>query len=332
MTVSGPDRPGEPPPTVPPEYAEAYRRGYERAFREAVGDGPEPEPAAGVGGVPRAASTRQQPPVPEAEPAEEPVRTGPAHRDDSHDHRSGRPGWLVPVLLAGLVVLLLLTAYGLGRVFSSTVGSAGTEPENPDGVVLSEDGETEAPGSGGDDEGDEGDDGDADPEEQQPEKGAYQGRTQTAGFGGASASCRAPSSVDAAGNPVSYPATNVYDGDLTTAWRCNGDGVGQSITLTLSDEVEIGEVGIVPGYAKTDPSSGVDRYAENNRLTRVRWIFSDGSEVVQKLDGSPGNRDLQTRRIVPTTSDSVVLEVLDSVRGERNTIAVSEVRVGRTTG
>ena len=78
----------------------------------------------------------------------------------------------------------------------------------------------------------------------------------------------------------------MYDGDLTTAWRCNGDGVGQKMQLNLSDTVRIGELGIVPGYAKTDPRSGADRYAQNNRLTKVRWSFPDGTSVVQKLDGS----------------------------------------------
>ncbi len=91
----------------------------------------------------------------------------------------------------------------------------------------------------------------------------------------------------------------------------------------------IAEVGLVPGYAKTDPRNGVDRYAENNRITRVRWTFSDGSSVVQRLDGSAGNRDLQTMRIKPAESDTVVLEVLRSVRGARNIMAVSEISVAR---
>ena len=126
-----------------------------------------------------------------------------------------------------------------------------------------------------------------------------------------------------------YPPANTYDGDLTTAWRCNGTGVGQSLTLTLAEAGGIGEVGLVPGYAKTDPRSGVDRYAENNRITRVRWTFADGTSFVQRLDGTETNRELQTLRIPVTESDSVVLEVLASVRGPRNTMAVSEVRVGQ---
>ena len=231
----------------------------------------------------------------------------------------GRPGWWVPALLGGLVLLLVLGAYGIGRVFSSSVDDADVSAEKPDGVVLGEDGDG-AGGTAVDQPAGAG----------EPAPGSYRGRTETAVIGGATASCQSPDSVDAAGNKVGYPPTSAYDGDLTTAWRCNGTGVGQALTLTLAEPVRVGEVGLVPGYAKTDPRSGVDRYAENNRVTRVRWTFSDGSSVVQRLDGSPTNRALQSTRVPATQSDQVVLEVLASVRGPRNTMAVSEVRIGRT--
>lgn len=237
--------------------------------------------------------------------------------DDEEDRE--RPGWWVPALLVGLVLLLVLGAYGIGRVFSSSVGDADVSTEEPDGVVL---------GDGGDGGAETGEDGPSGkPRDQQAD--AYQGRTELATIGGATGTCQAPASVDAAGNEVGYPPANTYDGDLTTAWRCNGTGVGQSLTLTLAEAGDIGEVGLVPGYAKTDPRSGVDRYAENNRITRVRWTFADGTSVVQRLDGTETNRELQTLRIPVTQSDSVVLDVLASTRGPRNTMAVSEVRVGR---
>lgn len=237
--------------------------------------------------------------------------------EDYDDADRGRPGWWVPALLGGLVLLLVLGAYGIGRVFSSSVGDADVSTEQPDGVVLGDGG---SDGSSGDQPAGQG----------EPGPGSYRGLTETAVIGGSTASCQAPASVDAAGNRVGYPPASAHDGDLTTAWRCNGPGVGQVLTLTLAEPVRVGEVGLVPGYAKTDPRSGVDRYAENNRVTRVRWTFSDGSSVVQRLDGSPTNRELQSTRVPATESDQVVLEVLASVRGPRDTMAVSEVRIGRT--
>ena len=329
--MSDPKLPGDLPPDLPPEYADAYRRAYERALRgggEAEPEPPEVETPTAEPGPPPA-----EPEAPTVQPgetqplegyenlfAEEPARRpydAPTHRDaeiETHE----RPAWLVPALLAGLVVLLIAGAYGLGLLFSSSVDDADVTSEEPDGVVLGEDGSTSTP-SGSDEGAGQG-------------KDRYEGRTDAATVGGAAASCEAPPSVDAAGNRIRYEPANTYDGDLSTAWRCNGDGVGQTLTLSLPEGVRVGEVGLVPGYAKTDPRSGADRYAENNRITRVRWTFADGTSFVQRLDGSPTNREMQTVRIPLTESNQVEIEVLASTRGARNTIAVSEVRVGQATG
>ena len=240
---------------------------------------------------------------------------GEPDRHDVEDRR--RPGWFVPAILAALVLLLVVGAYGIGRIFSSSVDDAEVSSGEPDEVVL---GDGAAEGSGSEE---------GKPKPQRQRADAYQGRTELAAVGGATATCQAPASVDAAGTQAAYPPANTYDGDLTTAWRCDGDGAGESLTLTLPETTRIGEVGLVPGYAKTDPRSGVDRYAENNRITRVRWTFADGTSYVQKLDGSPANRELQTIRIPLTQSNSAVVEVLATTAGPRNTTAVSEVRVGR---
>ena len=156
----------------------------------------------------------------------------------------------------------------------------------------------------------------------------YAGTTETARIGGASASCQSGNGVDSAGNLVSYSPGNVYDEDMTTAWRCDGDGSGQKLTVDLAGKTKIGEVGLVPGYAKTDVRSGIDRYAENDRITRVRWVFDDGTTVEQSFDPAVKNRSMQSMRIPVTTARAVVVEVLDSQRGTRNTIAVSELRLG----
>jgi hypothetical protein len=295
--VSEENRPDDVQREVPPEYAEAYRRGYERTYRRSAD---EAEPTQALGGFGTLDRALHDPP-PRAVP------TG-AHRDQAE-----RPVWLVPVLLAALVALLLGSAFALGKVFSNRVSGTDIAQEQPNGVVIPDDGgTTDAPAS----------------RPSKPKPGSYQGATQAVAIGGATASCQAGASRDAAGHPVSYAPANVYDGDLTTAWRCNGDGAGAVLTLELPEQTEIGEVGLVPGYAKTDPRSGVDRYAENNRITKVRWTFDDGTSVDQSLDGSAGNRDMQTLRIPVANAAQVRLEVLESTAGSRNTIAVSEVTLG----
>jgi hypothetical protein len=346
--VSDQNRPGDAPPELPPEYAEAYRRGYERAYRQAAGEDevePIAEPVA-VTTPERPATTEHRPlfadevepapplaptraPVQAPAPVQEPVQGG-AHRADpapvpfddveGTDEREpdDRPVWLVPALLAGLVVVLLLGAYGIGRVLSDNLADTDTTPKKPDGIVMNENGSpstsaTEAT------------------KPSKPKGKKYTGDTRSADIGGASATCQSPGSVDSAGHKVRYDPSNVYDEDLTTAWRCNGDGSGQRLTIDLADKTEIGEVGLVPGYAKTDPRSGVNRYAENNRLTRVRWVFDNGTAVEQTFDPSVKNRSIQSIRIPVTKSSRVVVEILDAQRGPRNTVAVSELRIGQVS-
>ncbi|HSV37249.1 MAG TPA: hypothetical protein VLI04_00690 [Nocardioidaceae bacterium] len=290
--MSEPLDPGALPPDLPPEYAEAYRRGYERAWAGSL-DEPAPAEPAYV--------------VPEPEPdfmtdVEPEPWYGPTHREPGSEW----PRWLVPALIGTLVLALVLGAYGVGRLFSDA-GSAG--PAAPDG-----------------------DEGTRVPRPKPVEGQAWDGEVVALTPESASASCVLGPSEDAAGRPVTYDAVNAFDGDFTTAWRCSGDGVGVTLRLTLGQQARLGEVGLVPGYAKTDPQSGADRYAENNRLTRVRWTFADGTSVVQRLDGSPENRDLQSLRIPPVETDEVTLEVLESESGPRNTVAISEVLLSETVG
>ena len=355
------------PSDLPPEYAEAYRRGYERALREgsgAAGAGPptaaeqpaerRPEPpvqqapesggptgldeptqawsAEQYRGLHRASASEPTRTVERPAPDDRPVYAGYAAPDDrpflpgtddpardagrQDDPDERRRKLLPPLVLVGLALLLVVTAYGLGRVFSSGVGEADATVEEPDGVTLSEDGAatpSESAGGG---------------PTKKPAPSAYRGPVDAVAVGSATASCQSEDSVDSAGRAVTYEPAKVYDGDLSTAWRCDGSGAGEQVSLALPEEVTVGEVGLVPGYAKTDPASGVDRYAENNRLTKVRWTFADGTSFVQTMSGSATDRDLRRMRIPRTASDQVTIEILGSERGARNTVAISEVWIG----
>ena len=148
----------------------------------------------------------------------------------------------------------------------------------------------------------------------------------------ASASCQTGNSVDAAGNVVSYEPSKAYDSNLATAWRCDGPGAGERFTVTLPKETEVAELGLVPGYAKTDPASGEDRYAENNRITKVRWRFDDGTTFVQRMKGDPTDRSMRTMRIPATSTGRVVIEILATQPGPRNTVAISELRIAAPAG
>ncbi|MGH3366633.1 MAG: NADase-type glycan-binding domain-containing protein [Nocardioidaceae bacterium] len=154
----------------------------------------------------------------------------------------------------------------------------------------------------------------------------WRGALQPAVVLGGKASCRSPSSVDAGGNRIGYPATNTIDQDPTTAWRCPGNGRGVTLKFNLEGKQRIAAVGLIPGYAKTDPYSGVDRYAENRRIGRVRWTFDSGRWVTQTLRTTPQDSGLQMMRIPPVRSGSVTLTLKGSVPATRNTVAISTAR------
>jgi hypothetical protein len=332
------------PPGLPPEYVEAYRRGYERALRgEDAADAEDAEATIVVDrsqAVSAAARTlaaegheptRPVPTAPETAPAKAngaapgvtpvgvsgvpvgaslsgspaPAYSSTGSTKESTDAASrGSAGeqppmpWRSLAVLGGIALLLVLAAFGLGRLLAD-------DPADP----AAADGATSASDSSGE------------------ERPAYDGAVQAVAVTGARATCQAGSSVDAAGNPISYEPAKAHDSDLSTAWRCGGSGRGQRLTLTLPEGTSVAEVGLVPGSAKTDPVSGVARYAQNNRITKVRWRFDDGSTFVQRMNGAPGNRRMRTLRVPETQTRTVVLEILRSRSGPRNMVAVSEIRI-----
>ena len=310
--MSDPHRPGDVPPDLPPDYADAYRRGYERAFGGSTEPDEHTEPTSVLPPMSRAVS--DLPPRVGEHRADEGRLDDIFHDEyDEPDRDPRRPGWFVPALLGGLVVALLVVAFVLGKWLSGSMSGADTSASKPSGNII--------PSNGG---------GSGQTHKSTGKK--YAGRTVAAPIGGATASCQAADGVDSAGNKVSYAPSNLYDGDPSTAWRCDGDAAGQKLTISLAGQTEIGSVGLIPGYAKTDPTSGANRYAENDRITRVRWTFSDGTRLEQTFNGSPTDRRMQSIHIPKTNANQVTIEILSSTPGPRHTVAVSEVRLGKVAG
>ncbi len=156
--------------------------------------------------------------------------------------------------------------------------------------------------------------------------GPYRGAVARLSGLRAGATCTAPADRDSRGRRVSYAPGNVLDGVAATAWLCQGSGVGQRLTITLPVTTDVVRLGLVPGYAKSD------RYPKNNRVTRVAWVFDDGTRVVQTMDGSKKNRSLRTLRIDPVRTRTVVLQILGVARGAKNNTAISAVRLDTYAG
>jgi hypothetical protein len=125
---------------------------------------------------------------------------------------------------------------------------------------------------------------------------------------------------------VSYNITNVLDGDPTTAWRVSGDGIGVEIVLDLGGTFNVTRVGLIPGYAKFDADSNVDRFFENRRITSVVWDFADGSSVTQAFADVS---EMQSTAVNVTTT-WVRLRITGTTEdGGRDFAAISDVRIDR---
>ena len=329
---------------VPPEYAEVYERAYRRAYEEGQGQLSSNEVADQVRRVrgrrgarnsrtshrpmeqPRDEQWTQQWPGhddrADATPQREPVPVVVVHPDEpgTHDrqgHRAERRRRRSSIALAlGLVLLTLVLVPGsfvLGRL---SVGRA----DVPDVTAGAPSGGRASAGApviqvGAVETGLAGLQAAMEP------PGPYRGAVSRLVSARADATCAAPADRDARGRRVSYAPGNVLDGLLATAWLCKGSGVGQRLTITLTTTSDVVRVGLVPGYAKSD------RYPQNNRITRVAWVFDDGTRVVQSLRDSRTDRSLRTLRIEPVRTRRVVLQILALARGTRDNTAISAPRL-----
>jgi hypothetical protein len=143
--------------------------------------------------------------------------------------------------------------------------------------------------------------------------------------------CQAPQTTDDAGSPVHYVPEQMFDGRMNTAWRCNGNGIGQVVTFEFPPGTTIVEVGLVNGYAKVDPASGAKRYGEYRRITKATWTFANGTSFQQSLED--GVKTVQKLSIPSQPADEVTLTIEASTgpgsnaRG-RDAVLISEVVFG----
>ncbi|HEX6194557.1 MAG TPA: hypothetical protein VFZ37_01515 [Jiangellaceae bacterium] len=145
---------------------------------------------------------------------------------------------------------------------------------------------------------------------------------------GVEASCQREPAQDHAGETVEYLPEFVHDGDSQTAWQCRGDGAGETLTFALDEPAPIAELGIVPGYAKVDPTEDTDWYPRYRRLTEVRWHFDEGDPVSHVLDPDPELREPQFMTLDEArTTSTLTMEIVSSELGtdDWRNMAVTEV-------
>jgi serine/threonine protein kinase len=138
------------------------------------------------------------------------------------------------------------------------------------------------------------------------------------------ASSTAPSSTDAAGNPVTYVPANVIDGNVQTAWRTPGDGHGQWVTLIFDNPIEVVRIGLIPGYAKTDPQTGANRFLQDRIIKAVAYQIPGLPNTPQTFEPLPVPQFVPLRA---TTSQITVKILATTAAGGLDYTAISEIYV-----
>jgi hypothetical protein len=138
------------------------------------------------------------------------------------------------------------------------------------------------------------------------------------------ASSTAPASKDAAGNVITYLPKNVVDGDVQTAWRAPGDGRGVTVTLLFDNPVYIRRIGLIPGYAKTDPQTGADRFREDRIISRASYLVPGLPPITRRFRPQPYPQFVDVNATAPRVS----IRILSTTApGGLNYTAISEVYV-----
>lgn len=123
------------------------------------------------------------------------------------------------------------------------------------------------------------------------------------------------------GGFLDFRAGYLFDGDANTGWGASdGDGSGESVTMSFDRPVRLVQVGITPGFTRVSPRSDqgcvtpVSAFDYNRFVAEVRWTFGDGSWVDQTFQR---NGQLQRTRVDVTTG-RVTMTI---VRTDRSPIA-----------
>ncbi|HEL1612894.1 TPA: DUF805 domain-containing protein [Streptococcus suis] len=115
---------------------------------------------------------------------------------------------------------------------------------------------------------------------------------------------------------------NIIDGDRTSAWveAVNGQGIQESITLTLDGVYTISKMSIYSGYQLSD-----DIYYKNSRPARLRLTFSDNSYQEVEVNDQMGEQLITLPQSVDTSS--ITVTILKTYFGSKyEDTAISDIR------
>jgi hypothetical protein len=98
---------------------------------------------------------------------------------------------------------------------------------------------------------------------------------------------------------ITYAASNVGDNDPNSAWveGVKGDGVGESITLTLRTPRKVSFIAVQNGYCKFDDESA---YSKNGRPAEFSISINDGKPFTAAM---PDERLTRHEHLIPVPDD-----------------------------
>ncbi|HEL2737560.1 TPA: DUF805 domain-containing protein [Streptococcus suis] len=115
---------------------------------------------------------------------------------------------------------------------------------------------------------------------------------------------------------------NLIDGDRTTAWveAASGQGIHESVTLTLDGVYRISQLSLFTGYQLSE-----DIFHKNSRPAKLQLTFSDNSS--QEIDVNDQMREQLIELPQSVETSSVTVTIIKTFAGNKDEdTAISEIR------
>lgn len=115
---------------------------------------------------------------------------------------------------------------------------------------------------------------------------------------------------------------NLIDGDRTTAWveAASGQGIQESVTLTLDGVYRISQLSLFTGYQLSE-----DIFHKNSRPAKLQLTFSDNSSQEIDVNDQMGEQLIKLPQSVETSS--VTVTIIKTFAGNKyEDTAISEIR------
>lgn len=109
-----------------------------------------------------------------------------------------------------------------------------------------------------------------------------------------------------------YSVSHLYDDDISTCWSegVDGEGLGETITVTFKEEVNVNTMQIMNGISKNK-----ELYQKNGRLKKVTLIFDDGNE--ENVEIKDSYKEIQTIKFNEHKTKNITIKIDEIYQGTK---------------